>query len=281
MQKHRGISSSTNVKRYYSLCDFLEHGSPLISGRYEIISQLPIHLFWQDRGKPTTLVTFSAAILNNNIEEVPVYSGWGMSKELDCNVLFVSDPTIWYSAECSLAWYAGNEHQPNLTFELNRIIQKFCGDTRTILFGASGGGFASLVQASLMKGSTAVVSNPQTNIEKYPYYPEYLELAWSRDFFGKQIPAITDVTDIYKSPVDVSIYYLQNEGDESHVEEHLEPFREKCHPNNDLNVVFNYSGEGHVGPSAAYFRAILQLVIEDCDDLGLIEAIRAVPVNKN
>lgn len=233
------------------------------SGRYEIdLDGLSIPCSWESRGHGTTLVTFSGA-LTPNITELPAFVGWGTTRHLRSNVLMVSDPSLAIDPQLRLGWYAGSSRQPDLQKQLTQIIARFAGRSRVVLFGASGGGFASLEQARRIAGSVALVSNPQTDILRY--YPReverYLSIAWGSTVDdAPELPFAHEVVSGYREPVDASVIYLQNASDQFHIDNHEAPFREGLHSDNRVQFVRGAFGDGHVGPDKEQFMRLFSEV---------------------
>lgn len=175
----RTVSNTFKPVSYESIDHFYTHFDvEKPSSAIQIEDNLPIQMRWVNRNSETTLVIFSAAITRRAATEVPIFSGWNTTKHLSVNLLMISDPSLILHSDLNLAWYVGSQHQPLLMDSITRIMKVFAKTTRLIFFGASGGGYAALSQACRLPGSTAVVSNPQTDIRRFSYYPEFMRLAW-------------------------------------------------------------------------------------------------------
>ena len=237
------------------------------SSALQIDDACPIQMKWFNRDSDTTFVVFSAAITRRAAEEVPVFSGWGTTKHLPVNVLMISDPSLILDTDLNLSWYVGSEKQGDLVEKLTLVLRAFSRTARLVLFGASGGGFAALVQASRIPGATALVSNPQTDITKFSYYPEYVRLVWSD---RAPIPVQTEVLSLYRNPVDCDVIYIQNSEDSDHMDNHLSPFQQACHPDNRVLYLTPDLTEGHIGPAPDSFKEIFSAVtsIGDFNELS-------------
>src|SRR5690625_1142090 len=125
---------------------------------------IPIDVLVSPGTSETTIFFFHGAIERHFT--LPVLSGLGISGGLDANRVFISDPSLTLDDELLLAWYAGNYRQPNLQKSFVRIFKKILTSLqsrRTVFFGGSGGGFASLYFAGHFQNSLALVFNPQTD----------------------------------------------------------------------------------------------------------------------
>lgn len=231
------------------------------NGTYEFAGALPIHVFWNNRFKDTTVVAFSAAVAKE-VKTVPVFSGRRVTNGIPANLLLISDPSLQLDNDLNLGWYQGNYKQPALEKTIHSIIQAFVKNTRAIFIGGSGGGYAALVQNSLTPNSVAIAINPQTNIQKYPYFGIYLEKAWN--IAPDDLPSITirtSVLESYSRPLTSNVVYVQNTGDRIHVRDHWMPFKRSTNENN-LFEYCDYFGDGHVSPPKDLIKHILRVVVK-------------------
>lgn len=265
----RTIKGSLNFEFYDSISDFSRRfGTASPSAAIEIKAQLPIHLRWINRHSGTTLVTFSTAITRRTATEVPIFTGWGITKHLTSNVLMISDPTLILDTNLNLGWYSGSHHQIDLIEKITDILKVFAKSQRLVLFGASGGGFASLTQALSIPVSTAHISNPQTDITQFSYYPTYKKLAWP----GNETPPIeTSIIVAFRQPVNTQIIYIQNRQDTDHFEHHYYPFVAACSLNNRVLPLTPNLGEGHIGPSPETFAKLLTAATNTLHGVKFVE----------
>jgi pimeloyl-ACP methyl ester carboxylesterase len=235
---------------------------------------VPIDLMVSPAGSETTIFFFHGAIERHFT--LPVLSGLGISGAVHANRVFVSDPSLVLDDDLLLAWYAGNHQQHNLQEVLTNILSKIAeslGSRRAVFFGGSGGGFASLYFASHFENSLALVFNPQTNIAKY-------SARAVRDFAVKsfgvepdsteplaQLPpeVVTNVCKLYTTPRRVTVAYLQNEKDTTHVETHLGPFLESLHEDTDLLLLKEPWRDGHSPPPKELLTQVLDLAASSND----------------
>ncbi|MGL5902438.1 MAG: hypothetical protein ACRCZO_07080, partial [Cetobacterium sp.] len=120
--------------------------------------------------KSKILVGFSGAVSNRLDKCPPFFSGKGISESLNLPLVSFSDPTLELSEDLNLAWYAGNIKIKDLPKKISQILNYIANlyNSKLIIFGGSGGGFASIVQANFLKVPTRIlVWNPQVNIDSY------------------------------------------------------------------------------------------------------------------
>lgn len=241
---------------------------------------LPIDLALTRSRQDTLLVIFHGALSPE--ANLPIFTGAQLVSGLPVARLSISDPSLYLSPKLNLAWFAGNRFQPDIQRVISILIQKVADSVRAnrvILFGSSGGGFASLIQASLLTGSTAVVANAQTNLLHYhrDHVEKYLEIGWGADrqsfLHNAESSAVSALSKLKELP---EIYYLQNLTDDFHTGEHLAPFLRAFPMNPHLHLLMGSWGQGHVAPPRQLFHETLSAVIRSDSgflaDLGFEKA---------
>jgi hypothetical protein len=126
------------------------------------------------------LFCLNAATTRRSEKNPPFFSGDGLSNSLNMSLISFSDPATHISG-VNLGWYIGTHKW--LTFQsdiqncIERISQKL--EKKVVMFGGSGGGFASIALSLKMNtDATIVAMNPQTNIIEYPTSRIYLHSAF-------------------------------------------------------------------------------------------------------
>lgn len=223
-----------------------------------------------NRGSPTTVVSFHAALPDRDQIKLPYFTGQSLAGA-DPNVVLVSDPALYADPTVPLAWFAGLRGCPVqeiLPLMIESLQAGFAG-SRLIFTGPSGGGFAALFYAHRFPGSLAIPSNPQTRIARFERdaVAAYCRACFGvddeagiRDVLERRITA--DLPALYAAGFENFVVYCQNASD-SHVELHQRPFLEALplgqRPR--VAVVQGDWGEGHVAPpSAAWSRLIAEAV---------------------
>jgi len=220
------------------------------------------------KGKPglPLLVCFHGAILDS--VTLPWLVGAGVTRELNCSVLQISDPSLYLDPDLKLAWYAGNSFQPdlqNVLLELVRQVSTGLEATEVVFFGGSGGGFASLQLAGRWgKGGTAVAFNPQTHIQRYnpTAVDMYRQTAWGGRISDEIESHLAD--SVRSGLIPERVLYLQNSQDYWHIKVQMPDYLEALQQHSDSQehmFLFEDWGPGHVGPSKERLTDILNLVI--------------------
>lgn len=233
------------------------------------------------RSGGAVLVCFGGAVPARTEKRAPFFSGVGVAGKIGLPLLAIADPSLSLSANLALGWYAGNQGVSNLQILISRLLDNFAEvcDAKFLMFGGSGGGFATIASIGLMKSeAVAAVWNPQTSISRYERsaVEKYLQYAYpdvnrsdSEDLYGSLTKAnvIHDLVGaefVCKN----SIIYLQNQSDTLHVERHAFPYARALraeqmsdtvlYADRDVAIWFGCWGKGHVVPPSEIILKTLQ-----------------------
>ncbi|MFM5753444.1 hypothetical protein ACET52_01095 [Aeromonas veronii] len=181
------------------------------------------------------LVLYNGAIAGH-YKNKPKFSRWSWADEANYSFICIDDPVVSEIGDTNLAWYIGT-NEIDLQSKILSIIKSITKslnieNNRVIFYGSSGGGFASLMSATLLKGSACIVSNPQTNILNYhkSSVEKYIKSAFGEiesnvyDKFKDRLSVMSRMTSENYLP---TVYYKQNIIDKSHFNKHLKPFQSK------------------------------------------------------
>lgn len=233
----------------------------------------------------TLLVGFSGAVSKRQGKRAPFFSGLGIAQSLKLPIVAVSDPTLALATDLPIGWYAGNEEVPDFPVRLAKVLDALAArcKAKLLIFGGSGGGFASLLQGTLLSAEATVCTwNPQTAIEDYAprFVDDFINVAFSKKKcvwvenkkFDILQALMHDVRVLSLRP-NVKLLYLQNQSD-WHVKTHTLPyvsnkslkrlgrasFIEQNNPN--FALFFGNWGEGHIAPSKSVLKDTLQKLAE-------------------
>ncbi|HCV05757.1 MAG TPA: hypothetical protein DG048_24265 [Pseudoalteromonas sp.] len=238
------------------------------------------------------LVCLSGAIGNRESRHPPFFSGVNIQHRLSMPLISISDPTLAMNDDILLSWYAGSEFIKNLPQSIAHIIRKICLSfgLQPIIFGGSGGGWASLAIATYLDiKAKYFVWNPQTNFTEYmpKVVSKYIETAFpakkntvknsqvvnSSLFKGilDSEKVLYDLNEV-KFEKNAQIFYIQNV-DDWHLERMLVPFmsNKKWHrlgkssfvDDSGIVVHIGHWGERHAGPPKEMTLEILKLLSND------------------
>ena len=228
---------------------------------------LPIDIsLAEKRGAPLIVVFHGAA---NPDVHLPWLSGLGITTKLEASRLSITDPSLYLSPELNLSWFSGSHAQPDLVGVLAKVIEKVAATTdasRIVLFGGSGGGYISLRMLEYFPLATAVVMNPQTDIEKYHenHVKRYVDLAWNGD---RNLLRTSSGTTVFNSVEaarrTAKVVYLQNSNDKFHVAAHLAPFRERFRGTEGFILLEEAWRDGHTPPPKEAITKILSAAVDN------------------
>jgi hypothetical protein len=184
---------------------------------------LPIYA---DIKESNCLVVFLNGSINRSIKKPPVFQRQSWVRDIPFSSVVVSDKTVELNDTLELAWYLGEpdgNYLRSVVLAILKIRDALCLQNEQIVFyGTSGGGYAGILLASIIRGSSCIAGNAQTDLSKYNY-----------NFFDK---FITD-TGYQKSDQKINIMeylsdkkyippitFLQNIQDVNHFNSHYMPF---------------------------------------------------------
>lgn len=163
----------------------------------------------------------------------PVFQRHAWIEDFSHTVIIYNDPTL-YLGKITIGWGNGTEDRHYLK-EVSEILDILLEklnykNENTYFYGSSAGGYMSLLLAGFLKGSTAIVNNPQTIVANFWPVPvrEMIEASYpsmSLEEVVSRFPERMNVIEFYKSINYVpTINYLQNVAATRDVEKHLIPF---------------------------------------------------------
>jgi len=182
-------------------------------------------------GDPSTLVySFTGAAANRGNFTLPHFAVHGLSGYVPATIIGFSDPSLTRDDALKTAWFSGHEG-----FPLQRILPDLIegmieslGARRVVFVGGSSGGFAALYYSWHIPGSVAVVTNPQTNFQRYiqPPIADYRTVCWPSLADNQALATVidTDLCALYATRFDNSVIYLQVASDYSHLQGQFAPF---------------------------------------------------------
>lgn len=179
-------------------------------------------------------VIFSNGAVDPKKNKPPVYMRSSWSEEIDASSIFIDDPTL-HGTKLRLGWGQGRPgifHLEEIADILAILLPKMNVDHKDVyFFGSSAGGFMSLYYSILIKGSTAVVNNPQTKVLNYlePHVKNMLKKSYGVEDKDDVDPSLLYSLDIAEAVrhygyFPEKIYYFQNQSCEADIEKQLNPF---------------------------------------------------------
>jgi pimeloyl-ACP methyl ester carboxylesterase len=204
---------------------------------------------------------------------LPYFAGQAISRGLQANRVFISDPALLVAPDITIGWHVGDAFAPNFQSDLVSILERIVlahDAKRVVFFGGSAGGFASLFYSSRFAGSLCVAYNPQTSLRRYiaGKVRDYACSAWNISaneydplaFVERR--AVTDVCDLYSRPAENTVAILQNTQDAYHIERHFNPFVRSAGQANHIWMQSDDWGPEHTPPSKDVLRQLLERSVE-------------------
>lgn len=258
-------SEAAGHAHYKSLHDFLE-ATPRAAGDFTVMHNgLPIDVRYEPRGRDATIVFFHAAI-SRETARLPMFLGAGISETLPADRIFIADPSMYMDTEQTLAWYAGNRHQPNLQDVITQILAALIPSGRRVaMYGGSGGGFAAMYYSARISNSIAVPVNPQVDLAAHTpaVVEKWLRLAWGAGTELSELPVEIDAGRAYREGGSARLWYIQNTGDKRHIRRHFEPFMASLPARHHVSPLLVDAGPGHVRPGKRLLTAVLGAAVEE------------------
>ncbi|TXG81448.1 MAG: hypothetical protein E6R14_07805 [Thermomicrobiales bacterium] len=182
-------------------------------------------------GDPTKLVfSFTGAAANRGNFSLPHFAVHGLAGYTPATIIGFSDPSLARDDALKTAWFSGHEGFPlqRVLPDLIAAMIEHLGAARVAFVGGSSGGFAALFYSWHIPGSVAIVTNPQTNFQRYiqPPIADYRSVCWPSLANNEALAATidTDLCTLYANRFANSVIYLQVASDYSHLKGQFAPF---------------------------------------------------------
>jgi len=191
------------------------------------------------------LVIHNNGAVDFSVKRPPVFqrSTWG--KNINATSIFVDDRTIHNTGDDKFAtgWLLGSKDRYfalDYSFIIKKIQKEMMIENRNVYYwGSSAGGTASIILATLHKGSTAIANNPQTNLLKSSkrnailrnVFPNMSESDVLREY-GDRILIHELMKQENYTP---RLFYIQNKAHLPDMDKHANPFMQELY-NSELDV---------------------------------------------
>lgn len=217
---------------------------------------------------------FSPGWLDRKQFPIPYFQRIKWFSSLQGIGISLSDPSLSLDDDIQVGWFLGSDKADFLQETSKYIgeLMEYNGISRdeTLFFGSSAGGFSSLGFATYLRGSRALVVNPQTDLFRFHNIPELGKII--RSGFNSrnttqlsiQYPWRFSISSLFmKENYAPSCLIMINTADDWHVSEHIAPLLASLSGSpltNDINVKFFYDKEmGHNPPGP---NTMLPIMIE-------------------
>ena len=184
--------------------------------------------------KSRKLVVFLQGAIDRSKLKPPIFHRWSWAKDINANVLTLSDPLLYRDEGLRIGWYVGASNfdyiQKFSHFIKNILIEMKLNKDDLIFFSSSAGGHAAIAMATQLKGGLAIVNNPQTNILNYHagHVTDLLNVGFGGikkdEIIGSEMYRFSLSERMRKLKFIPDIHYYQNLEDTFHYENHFKPF---------------------------------------------------------
>ncbi|WP_413316659.1 hypothetical protein AA0Z99_08455 [Agrococcus sp. 1P02AA] len=205
--------------------------------------------------------------------ELPRFERLSSLEDLDAHVLLLADPTLALNPNLRIGWYIGSEDD-DATQHLAALVRHIAaelGVERVIIAGSSAGGFGAMALTPHVPNSLALAFSPQVSVRRFgDEWADALRRAAfpDRSTFEslEDDPALkprVDLAALYGHVQGGRVWYIQNSGDETHVEQQRDPFAQL----GDERVTFidEFHCAGHNPPTRTRVRAWIERALESPD----------------
>jgi pimeloyl-ACP methyl ester carboxylesterase len=170
-----------------------------------------------------------------------------------------------------LAWFIGTakDDVTRRYVDYIRTAVDQLGIKKVLLVGTSSGGFGAIAMAPNFPEALAIAFSPQTHVGRFgekwanvftaAAFPEFETYSDVEAAFGRRV----DLAELYLSTNDGRVWYVQNDGDDAHVERQMGPFMEVV--DGRVTFVIEHHANGHTPPTVTRLRQWIEYGIENFD----------------
>jgi hypothetical protein len=207
------------------------------------------------------LIAFGSGAYNPRKYNPPVFNRHSWINDFKQSVLYYNDPTLYNNNIITLGWGVGRHDEWYLEV-IARIIGSLTHlqgikNQDILFFGSSGGGYTSIILSTILKGSAALVNNPQIYLKKYRagHWKNMVNACFpglEDEIIMEKYGYRFDVTEIFgRENYIPKITYLVNINSENDFQNQLQPFLEYLNSTelfqDQIKVLLYPSSEGHSG----------------------------------
>lgn len=216
--------------------------------------------------------------MNRVTHPYPFFQRISWFDRLDGIGISLADPLLRLDEHVQLGWFVGTDRADfsRVTAAyLERLLEHFgVPRARTLFFGSSAGGFASLAFAALVRGSKVLAFNPQTDILRFHDVTELAKM--TRAAFGRR--DMIKIRDAYSTRTSIAALWrsegyvppgqiIVNTHDRWHVEQHIAPLLGSLAGGvigGELGVRFLSDADaGHNPPGPGVLVPIMRTLVEE------------------
>lgn len=223
----------------------------------------------EDRKSPATLVVFHSSV-SPKIDTYPVFSGADLARDIDINLISISDPSIAFPGT-NLAWHLGNSAIGPLRPVMTPLIRHALASLstkRTILLGASGGGYAAAHFAPEFPDCVALVVNPRLTLraglgDQLSSYFRQCHGLTTTDVLSPELEKLLNpygpasIAEVMGEDTNYRLAIYQNLGDARFLTHQVLPFIEEVGDRSGVSLRLNVDDFGHKAIPGKLLREII------------------------
>lgn len=175
----------------------------------------------------------------------PVFYRQGSSRRLGAVCVFLCDPILLYSTDCSIGWHLLGDDQfwPVVTDLIDSLVRD--DNLRGVVWhGSSAGAYAAIRNALRWTGpSLTIAVAPQNDPTTFYYWPEFSP--YSRLAHTAPPERLDRLLEQYPVPGHSRIHVMVNNKDTYHLLEHVRPLLAHADTNANITVRMIHNEMGH------------------------------------
>lgn len=193
-----GIENENEIDQNARDFSFSQKNSSIPLGRLSVcVNGVRFECFYEEKNQNADELWIILSGSKTRDDKLPLFKRWSWYKYIDAYTLSIADPMLLLDEKTFLGWYYGTKEHcyMNDLVELVRNVAEIKGicHDKIVFYGSSGGGYAALYCACELKGSTAIVINPQIKLAIYKKNAEYFKKHLGIDLNAEDIFMRTDL----------------------------------------------------------------------------------------
>lgn len=222
------------------------------------------------------LVVFSNGAVDRKKKQPPIFQRSSWVENIEASCIFLDDRTL-HGNNLNTGWGFGNSERhyirdySNIIKKITQLLSVNHKDVN--YYGSSAGGFMSLILATFHKGSTAIVNNPQTDLNKHfnptsvnNLFSEVLPQASRKEIIKRFPERIYVVENFITENYVPNVLYIQNALYPHDMRIHYKPFFEalkekNLNPENIKSLLYNNEKLGHTPLNQETTELIINSVV--------------------
>lgn len=209
--------------------------------------------------KPSNkLMVFFSALRPGTVNRVVYYNRITWVDHLQCNCLFIADPTLLIDSTLGGGYYQGSMDWFGVEYCADIILKVAVSlnitENDILLYGSSQGGFAALAIHAFMRKAIVLAESPQNDLSvitrpnSIVHRMNMLKSVYKKTSFDElnsEYKARVCISKLYESytPLPTNINIIVKETDTVHIDDHIKPLT-SIYPEIDVEIIKGSMGLG-------------------------------------